>query len=55
MYNLHAVAKPKTFDKVPSNTCGLATSVLIAISPASPPTCLVNVVICSCNYLIMAE
>jgi len=47
MYNLHVVTKPETFDEVPSNTCGLAISVLVAVSPVPPPTYLVNVAICS--------
>ena len=30
IYNLHAVTNPEIFDEVPSNTCGLTTSVLAA-------------------------
>ena len=29
IYNLHAITKIKTFDKVPSNTCDLAISLLV--------------------------
>ena len=36
MYNLHVVTNPETFDKVLSNTCGLATSVLITTTPTTP-------------------
>ena len=34
------VMKPEIFDKVPSNICGLATSVLITAIVAPPPTSL---------------
>ena len=49
IYSLHAVTKPETFDEIPSNTCGFATSVLTA---ASSPTSLspiytINTAICS--------
>jgi len=45
---LHTITKPETFDEVPSNTCGLATSVLAAAAAAPlPPTYTVNTVICS--------
>ena len=36
IYNLHAIMKPKTCDKVLSNTCGFATSMLI--TPVTPST-----------------
>ena len=33
IYNLYAITKPKTFDKAPSNTCSLATFVLVVAAP----------------------
>ena len=49
MYNLHTITKPETFDRAPSNTCGLATSVLVTTSsPApAPPIYAINAIICS--------
>ena len=65
MYNLYAVTKPKTLDKVPSNTCGLATSMLIAAIATAPSLALFcastniwsyayNAASCSCCCCIIA-
>jgi len=47
MYSLHAVTKSETFDEVPSNTCGLATSVLASALSTSLPTYIISAAIYS--------
>jgi len=49
MYNLHAVTNPETFDEVPSNTCGYATSVLITALIPTPPCVSAKAWSCACS------
>ena len=39
IYNLHAITNPETFDEVLSNTCGLATSMFVAIASSPVLSC----------------